>query len=170
MTPKPGDFGLTNIPGDVGKLIRFGEWLNGDGRSPYSHAFVVTDVTGDGRVQILEAELGGARIAEAGEYADAVYSSWDLTDEQRQGIVAAALELKGTPYSVLDYFAIAAHRFRLPIPGLRRYVESSRHLICSQLVDLCYQRAGVQLFDDGRWNGYVSPADLGHALTGPVHG
>jgi hypothetical protein len=33
-------------------------------------------------------------------------------------------------------------------------------MICSQLVDQCYQDAGVHLFADGRWPGDVTPADL----------
>ena len=33
-------------------------------------------------------------------------------------------------------------------------------MICSQLVDEAYARAGVQLFDDGRLPGDVTPADL----------
>jgi hypothetical protein len=32
--------------------------------------------------------------------------------------------------------------------------------MCSQLVDLSYHEAGVELFDDGRIPGDVSPGDL----------
>jgi hypothetical protein len=84
----------------------------------------------------------------------------ELTDEQRAAVAGAARGYVGVGYSFLDYAAIAAHRFRLPIPWLRKYVASSKHLICSALVDKCLQDAGVQLWDDGRWNGYVTPADL----------
>ncbi len=68
-------------------------------------------------------------------------------------------------YSFLDYLALAAHRYRLPVPGLRTYIKSTGHLICSQLVDACYQAAGVQLFDDHRWNGYVTPSDLARRIS-----
>jgi hypothetical protein len=46
---------------------------------------------------------------------------------------------------------------------VRRIIDrlaSTHELICSQLVDLCYSRANVHLFDDGRWEGFVSPEDL----------
>jgi hypothetical protein len=70
----------------------------------------------------------------------------------------------GTPYSFLDYVAIAAHRFHLPIPGLKRFIASTRHEICSALVDEVYRRAGFALFSDARWPGYVVPAALWEAL------
>jgi hypothetical protein len=33
-------------------------------------------------------------------------------------------------------------------------------MICSQLVDYCYRVNDVELFKDGRWPGYVTPACL----------
>ena len=153
--PQAGDFGLVSIPGKVGFLIRLGQWLNGNGFLNYEHAFVyVTPET------ILEAMPGGAIVSEAAKYASVRVSNVPLTLQQRTAVVGRAWELKGTPYSFLDYFAIAAHRFKLPIPGLRKYIASTGHEICSQLVDDCYQSARVELFMDGRWDGYVTPAEL----------
>lgn len=164
MTPKPGDFGLVSIRGIAGLGVRIGQWLNGDGLLDYHHAFVVLD-----RGEILEAEPGGARIRPLSQYdgTNAIYSSWDLTDDQRAAIVREARPLLGTPYSVLDYLSLALHRLHIPAPHLRRYIADSGHLICSQLVDLAYERAGIQLFDDGRWPGDVTPGDLTLVLTGP---
>ena len=155
MKPQKGDFGLVTIPGSVGFLIRVGQWLNGNGFKNYEHAFIYVDEN-----TIVEAMPGGAIVSEAAKYASVRVSTVPLTDEQRQGIADTARSLQGTPYSFLDYFAIAAHRFHLPVPGLRKYIESTRHLICSALVDECYNKAGVELFDDYRWDGYVTPADL----------
>jgi hypothetical protein len=31
---------------------------------------------------------------------------------------------------------------------------------CAQLVDACFARAGIHLFDDGRLSGDVMPSDL----------
>lgn len=163
-SPRPGDIGLTSIAGPVGWGIRLGEFLCGDGFTAWEHAFIVVD---GGR--LVEAEPGGARIAGLDEYAgrDVAYvAPAGLTDEQRAGIVSAAIGLLGTPYSFADYAAIAAHRFHLPLPGLQRFVADSGHMLCSQLVDEAYRRAGVQLFDDGRWPGWVTPADLGRLLGG----
>ena len=156
--PLPGDIGLTQIPGSAGAFIRIGQWVNGNGFADYEHAFLVLP---DGR--LLQAEPGGARMASleecSGKRTLYAYPA-ELTDGQRVAICAAAARYLGVPYSFLDYGAIAAHRFRLPIPGLRPYVASTRHMICSQLVDQCYQDAGVHLFDDNRWPGYVTPEAL----------
>ncbi|MEK2478803.1 MULTISPECIES: hypothetical protein [Streptomyces] len=156
--PLPGDIGLTQISGVTGRLIRFGQWINGDGFADYEHTFLV--LPGE---RLLEAEPGGARIRPLSEYdgSDVLYvCPKQLTEQQRERICAAADRYVGVPYSFLDYLAIATHRLHVPVPGLRRYVASSRHMICSQLVDQCYQDADVHLFSDGRWPGYVTPMAL----------
>ncbi|MFI9045925.1 hypothetical protein [Streptomyces sp. NPDC053427] len=161
--PLPGDIGLTQISGVTGQLIRFGQWINKDGFADYEHAFLVLP---DDR--LLEAEPGGARIGALTRYsgANVLYvCPSGLTERQRTALCEAATAYVGVPYSFLDYFAIAAHRFHLPVPGLRRYVASTRHMICSQLVDQCYQDAGVHLFDDHRWPGYVTPMALYNLLA-----
>lgn len=159
VEPQRGDFFVTQISGSVGVLISVGEWLNGSRFGPWDHAGVYV---GDG--QVVEAEPGGARLAGLDEYAGRpiAWSSGkvELTEEQRTAVVAAARARIGTPYSAADYFAIAAHRFHLPVPGLRKFIASSGHLICSALVDRVFLDAGVHLYDDGRWEGYVTPADL----------
>ncbi|MFI7102344.1 hypothetical protein ACIBK8_23660 [Streptomyces sp. NPDC050161] len=161
--PQPGDIGLTQIPGTAGRLIRIGQWLNGNGFADYQHAFLVLP---DG--QLLEAEPGGARIARLDSYADAdvlYVSPPEYSPQHRADVCAAALKYVGVPYSFLDYLAIATHRIHLNVPGLRRYVAATGHMICSQLVDQCYQDAGMHLFDDGRWPGYVTPLALHELLT-----
>jgi len=162
--PRPGDFAVVRMSGTVGRLIRLGQWLNGDGFADYEHAFVL--VTEDA---LIEAEPGGAQQSPLADYQGRPMR-WStghirLTDDQRAAIVAAARHRVGVPYSFLDYFALAAHRFRLPGSRLlKHYVADTRHMICSQLVDQCYHDAGVNLFTDGRWPGYVTPADLARLL------
>ncbi|GAA1259424.1 hypothetical protein GCM10009665_56900 [Kitasatospora nipponensis] len=152
--------------GGAGRLIRVGQWLNGDGFADFEHAFIL--VGGD---QVVEAEPGGAHQAPLAEY-DGRSIRWSsglikLTNDQRVAIVAAARGYLNVPYSFLDYAALAAHRFHLPGSSLLKgYVADTRHQICSQLVDQCYHDAGVRLFDDGRWPGYVTPADLAGLLGG----
>jgi hypothetical protein len=165
--PEPGDIGLTSITGPVGRLIKLGQWLNGDGFGPYQHVFVVLP---DG--QLVEAMPGGADVARLSEYDDrevTYVSPEGLTDAQRTAICEAARKYQGIPYSFLDYVALAAHRFHLPVPGLRRYIESTGHMICSQMADRAYLDAGVRLFDDGRWPGYVTPMALADLLATPAH-
>ncbi|MFB7629686.1 hypothetical protein ACFC0M_01855 [Streptomyces sp. NPDC056149] len=162
--PLPGDIGLTQISGATGQLIRFGQWINGDGFADYEHTFLVLPED-----RLLEAEPGGARIRPLSEYqgTDVRYvCPRRLTEQQRERICAAADHYVGVPYSFLDYLAIATHRIHLTVPGLRRYVASTHHMICSQLVDRCYQDGGVQLFSDGRWPGYVTPMALFKLLAG----
>lgn len=150
--------------GGVGRLIRIGQWLNGDGYADYEHAFILV---GDG--EVVEAEPGGARQAPLAEY-DGRPIRWSssyiqLTNDQRAAIVAAARGYLRVPYSFLDYAALATRRFRVPGNSLLKgYVADTRHQICSQLVDQCYRDAGVNLFADGRWPGYVTPADLDSLL------
>jgi uncharacterized protein YycO len=146
LLPIPGDFGLVSIQGGVGWLIRLCQWLNGDGYFDYEHAFVYI-----GNGQIVEAEPGGARITQLDEY-DGRPVMWSsglipLTEEQRTAIVETAVSQVGTPYSFLDYLAIASYRVGVRHPGIANYVLSSKHLICSQLVAKDYADAGVLLTD-----------------------
>ncbi|KQX43530.1 hypothetical protein ASD97_26015 [Streptomyces sp. Root63] len=87
----------------------------------------------------------------------------DLTELQRCDIVIAALDLVGTPYSFLDYLSIALERLGFHSKLIRDYVQSSGHLICSQLVVLAYERAGIELFP-GTFPGDVTPGDLHRLL------
>jgi hypothetical protein len=161
-TPQPGDIGLTTVQGPFGALIRFGQWLNGSGFAAFEHAFVV--LPGD---RLIEAQPGGARVGMLSEYdgRHVVYLSPPpglVVD--RRAVCDAAERYAGVGYGWLDYLVLAAHRFHLPVPGLRRYIASTRRMICSQLADQAYQDAGVPLFADGRWPGYVTPADLFNRL------
>lgn len=162
-TPQPGDIGLTVIDGWVGILIRLGQLLNGDGFSHFEHAFIVLE---DG--MLIEAMPGGAQLVPLAEYDDydVLYVTVPgLTDADRKRICDAARSFEGVEYSFVDYAAIAAHRLHLPIPGLRAFVESTKHQICSQLVDNAYRLAGVRLFSDNRWAGYVTPGSLYRRLA-----
>lgn len=163
-TPRPGDIGLTSIEGFTGGLVRVLQWVNGDGFSPYTHSFIVLE---DG--MLIEGQPGGAEISPLTKYdgRHVLYVSPEgLTDEDRMRICAEARKFEGTPYSFVDYAAIAVHRLRLPFPGLKDYVASTKHQICSQLVDNSYRQAGIGLFRDGRWAGYTTPGSLYRRLVG----
>ena len=176
----PGSFFLTKVPGLSGYAINLGQALCGDG-SRWSHAGIVLDADGT----VLEAEPGGARIANLSEYAgrpllvsDApvqervARSLWkskkqiDIEGIFRALVVREARKLgprdgkPGVPYSPVDYLALALLHLHLPSKWIRQRVETSHHLICSDLVDRVYMNAGIHLFDDGRLAGDVLPADL----------
>jgi cell wall-associated NlpC family hydrolase len=157
--PQPGDFGLCSISGDVGRLIRLGQWLNGDGFTGWEHAFVFV---GDG--QIVEAMPGGARLADVSEY-DGRPLLWStgripLTDGQRAAVAGAARGFLGVPYGFGDYLSLALLRFHVRPGWVKRRVASNRTMICSQLVDASLLAAGVHLYADGRIPGDVTPGDL----------
>lgn len=159
--PKAGDIGLTQISGWGGKAIRFGQWLMGDGWADYEHAYVVERVDDDGTVWIVEAMPGGAqRVRNWHDPERAVYLR--CPDEYRSAVARAAYDVAAAkvPYSDLDYLALAARRLHIPAPHLKHYIETSGHMICSQLADHCAARGGWHLFDDGRWEGDVTPLDL----------
>ncbi len=165
--PQPGDFACVHVKGDVGTLISVGEYLNGDGFSYYDHALIYL---GEGHV--IGAQPGGARIDPirpdqlSRMNRDFLWSTGKimLSPEQRRLIVAIAIKQKGVPYSPADYFALSAHRLHIPIPGLKDFIVDSGHQICSQLVDWVYMMAGVHLFQDDRWPGYVTPQALANRL------
>lgn len=169
MTIQLGDFTCIPINGDGGELIRIAQYLNGNGFKNYEHAELLATPT-----QTMGAYPGGAALQTVPPVSFQKGWLWSsntigphLSQKQRDTIVQAALALKGTPYSALDYFAIAAHRLDIPGPLLKNYISSTHHMICSQLVDYCYMVAGVHLFNDGRWPGYVTPEDLANVIADP---
>lgn len=176
----PGDFAAVRTGGPVGRLIQLGEALDGKGFTDFEHA--VTYV-GDGMV--LEAEPAGARIRARGIEPGDVWSTgvWEHAPEQVAQVASLAELLKGTPYSALDYLAIAQHHLvpwlnppiwpepdhRVPVlrhrlVTLRTFVASSGHQICSQLDDYFQLMLGTHLFTDGRWPGYVVPVDVSDVI------
>lgn len=176
MTPVPGDFACIHTRGDVGTLITIGQFLNGTpDYSWWDHAciFVGGADVASPYGYVMGAQPSGARLDPlrqaqfTGKDADWLWSSGKLklTDDQRRAIVAQAIACKGIGYSWADYLALAAHRFHIPAPHLKNYIASSKSMICSTLVDFCYMNAGVKLFDDGRWQGDVTPADLASLLV-----
>lgn len=159
--PKAGDIGITQISGAGGRLIRLGQWLNGDGFADYEHAFVVTEYRQGlpNTPWIVEAMPGGAQHVKNWHPADhTVYLR--CPDQYREAVASAARGYVGVPYSVADYFALAAHRLHIPAPHLRRFIQDSHHMICSQLADQAAADGGWHLYNDDRWPGDITPGDL----------
>lgn len=159
-TPRIGDIGLTSISGAGGAGIRVGQWLNGDGWGKVQHAFVVVSPRTGGETEtIIEAMPGGARHVKNWHPADETHYL-RCPDVHRTGVMSAAMSLEGVPYSAADYLALAAHRFHIPYPHLKRFIKESGHMICSQLADHAALLGGWHLFKDDRWEGDVTPMDL----------
>lgn len=166
-----GAYFVTTVPGATGWLIGVGQALCGR-PSRYMHCGVI--VTDNGAT--IEAQPGGAREGSLADYAgravlvcdgpirravhaDGGRQSWAEVALRRR-VADEAVKLKGTPYSALDYVALACLHLRLPSRWIRDRVRTSGHAICSQLVTIAYTRAGIDLFTDGRYPGDVMPADL----------
>jgi hypothetical protein len=167
--PQPGDFAVVSAGGLAGPVVGAAErWLLGAGQySEYQHAFIYVRSLGDPDRAIIQAEPAGAAYAPLTVHAKTLWSTGKilLTDLQRVDIIDAAVGYLGTPYSFLDYLAIGLHRLRVPIPHLKAYIGATGHQICSALVDQCYADAGVHLFDDNRWPGFVTPPDLARRIS-----
>jgi cell wall-associated NlpC family hydrolase len=158
-TPRIGQFGLTRISGLTGKFVEAGQALVGS-RSMWTHAFVV--VSDD---EIVQAQPGGAvrvPLRDALNGRGVVFSDFGLDIFTRGRIAREAEKLVGTPYSFADYAAIGAARL-LHTTRIEAYVEDSGHMICSQLVDEAFARAGIELFPN-RLAGDVTPGDLARLI------
>jgi len=157
--PAPGTIGLSRIGGALGWWISAGQALSGDA-SAWTHAFVVLDAD-----TVIEAQPGGARLAPLAPYLAldrAVFlHGWPrLDDVQVERLREEARRLVGTPYSFLDYLSLAALALDVRPAWLGRYVASTGHMICSQLVDHLMSQVGAHLFDDGRPSQDVTPGDI----------
>jgi hypothetical protein len=159
--PQLGDYFCVRTDGWEAKVIRFVTW------SPVNHSGVCVGFTADGGVLVVEAEPHGAAPPHLLPYATVFWSHMALTPEERTAIADAATAKVGTPYSWLDDAAIGLAKLvgkraskSWLFTSLRKRLSRPDRLMCSQLVDLCYHEAGVELFPDHRAPGDVSPGDL----------
>lgn len=168
VIPQPGDFRIVPVVGWAGIFIEIGQHFNGEPWSKHDHAEVyVGDVAGDGRIWTASSysDNNGLRPYEPIE--GEIWSTGiiPLTDEERDGIVKWCILNQHCGYSSLDYFELILHHFGLKDPALQRAIMSSKRMICSQFVDRAYNEGGDKhLFNDGRWDGDVTPGDLAGLL------
>lgn len=190
----PGAMFLTRIPSRTGWWVGLAQALLGM-PSRWTHAGIIgpggrtyeahTRGVHEGHVDNLQ---GKAHIVSDAPIQYAVAAMRNMDTDTRKGyeamlrsaVVFAAHELVGTPYSFLDYLALALwhlwlwwreHMMKPDTPQgrsllyrvamlVRRRVEDSGHLICSAFADRVYDHAGVHLYDDDRLSGDVTPSDL----------
>lgn len=149
-----------------------GWWIRLLTRSRVNHAGICL---GNGRT--VEAQAAGAVSREeqlAGQHVMFGDGFWQRVETQAPGrcqqIADRAQRLLGRPYNYLDLIALAWACRRDPTgppekPNWwqQRVMDNGR-LICSQLVDLACDAAGVHLFTDGRLPGAVTPGDIAEVL------
>lgn len=175
---QPGDFAAVRTAGWVSNLIATGEeaayWITSAERrqkrkevGKWTHAIFYMGGPED---LILEAEAGGAQVRSFHyDTQDCLWSSGryelDLTDAQRAQAMETGWRYHNVPYSFLDYDAIALHSLGLDASWLEDYIKSTKHEICSQLVDQCRLDLGSHLFTDDRWAGFVDPLDIAIVIS-----
>lgn len=184
--PQPGDFCCVPVTGWFGAAIEAGQYLAEKlqgipaGLRPYCHAEVYAgQADADGPhgytysayPDAVQPGKSGRRALPCppAELPGSLWSSGIINPvpAQREGIIAWCEEHPRAGYSWLDYGAIALRALRIPAPGLREYIKSTKELICSYYVDAAYHYGGdIFLFTDGRWEGYVTPGDLAMLLLG----
>src|SRR5258706_5536516 len=108
--PEPGDFAVVSAGGTAGRLVAWGERLNGSAFSEYQHAFIYI-----GGGQVVQAEPSGACQRPLTGHTRELWSTGIITftDGQRAAIVNAAHRYAAAKvdYSFLDYRALAARPF-----------------------------------------------------------
>src|SRR5258708_39670402 len=84
--PSPGDFAVVSAGGTAGRLVAWGERLNGTGLSQYQHAFIYI-----GNSQAVQAQPAGACIRPLTPHTRQVWAARiiPLTSPQRAPIVNA---------------------------------------------------------------------------------
>lgn len=155
--PRPGDFAV--VIGTVAQAIHDRNWgaalIETVTRGPAYHALICTD-PGRG----IEARPHGAGYVQLDSYDPTrlLWSTADLTDAQRSDLAAQAREFIGTPYGWGDDLAIGLDALGLHCGWIRDRLNDPNTVICSQLVAVCYARAGLPLCtkDPSR----VTPNDL----------
>ena len=169
---QPGDFFLTpNFgPGFWNRTMSvFVQWGT---RAPVAHAGIfVGDV--DGVPSVVEAEPSGARIAPVAARKRDLWSKVNISQQQRNQAVQWALSKVGTPYGFGDIVAIGLCSRRIGLdwdpnhpPKFIQRLNDPNTLICSQLVAMAYQSAGITLVP-GLNPALTSPGDLWRSLGSP---
>jgi hypothetical protein len=154
--PPVGSIGVTATGGILGWGIRLMTF------SRYNHAFIV----GPGGL-IVEAQPGGARIADIRMYPKARYNSRQvLPFETREAIWKTAVGFttandgRGIGYGWLDDIALGLRFFGIWSERIARRIARQDRLQCAQLCDLAYSLNGVYLFHDGRLPLAIDPGDV----------
>lgn len=144
-----GQIGLVrHSRGVVGKIV---EWATDSS----SHHVVVA--VGDSLC--VSADLPRVILRGHREFHSMEWSDFELTPEQREGIVASALSMVGRPYNVPAIALLLASKVTgIPIPRFAvKWLERNPGLDCSQLAHIAMRAGGLELF----------PHDA--SLTVPAH-
>ena len=150
-----GDFGIIKSTGIAARLIQIGTV------SRWNHAFIYI---GDGK--IIEAMPSkGIAISDVSKYSKIAWNQHEgLSEADRIKIVSKAKQLIGKTYGFLDIFILGLRILGLKFLG-GKFLEKlamRQGIICSELVAICYQNAGMDLINKPEY--LVTPGDLAEYL------
>ncbi len=154
--PLPGTYACVRTRGFYAWLIRKVT------RSEYDHAFVICDSD-----QIIEAAPSGARWARLSDYAhqQILISADPMTDAQRIAVISRAVTLLGKPYGWTDIVRLALTAADIRWVWLTRRADNEQAIICSQLVAVCGQAAGIDWLCGREAPAAVTPGDLAARIS-----
>jgi hypothetical protein len=152
-SPQPGDYGVVRTGGIIARLIRLVT------RSRYNHAFVIVSNAG----WIIESARKGARRSDLSAYAneDVLFSHECLDATQRSEVVTQAWRSLHVPYGFADVVWLGLAQYGLK---WRKAIDKRDDLVCSQLVAVCYEAAGIRLSADPECTTDVTPGDLARRI------
>ena len=163
MPLQAGDVALVCNGGQFARAIRFCDAVKARRLhvqpEPFNHAAIMVSPT-----EVVQASMSSGAVLEL--LADQTWHEiewvrWrDVDESTSQMLGALARSLLGTPYNFTDVVALAIDSFGFDPKWVKDREASESTLLCSQLVDLVFQRANLHLFDDGRVPGSVTPGDL----------
>jgi len=122
------------------------------------HAGIILD---DGA--IVEAEPGGVRLGHLSEYYGcriAINSAEEVTVDQRVTVVATAKEMIGKPYNDLAIVDDGLESLGWHWHKLAKWASDDGEVVCSQLVALAGQAAGLDWRGGAQTTTEVTPGDL----------
>lgn len=151
--PEAGRYGCVATPG-------FGPWLIRVGtRSWANHVFITIDDHGT----VIEAEPGGVRKANIGEYhGDRLMLNLHepCTAQQRATIAETAAGLIGVPYDDMAIVDDGLEAIGVRLRWLAKMANAKHEIICSQLVSYCGNAAGMDWSCGKASYSEVTPGDL----------
>ena len=154
-SPQVGDFGIIKSNGITARLIQIGTI------SRWNHAFIYI---GDGN--IIEARpKEGVVIRSVSEYDKIAWNQHqNLTTKQRKQIIERANSLLGKKYGFLDISILVLRilGFKFFNGKILEKMVMRQGIICSELVAICYDSAGINLIDKPEY--LVTPGDLAEYL------
>ena len=152
--PQIGDFGIIKSKGIAARLIQVGTV------SRWNHAFIYI---GDGK--IIEAMPSkGITTNEVTKYEKIAWNQHQgLSKNQRMMIINKAQGLIGKEYGFLDILVIALRilGFKFLTGKFLEKLTMRQGIICSELVAICYEEAGITL---NKPEYLITPGDLAEYL------